>query len=700
MGKVLIAEADPAVGQELSVALRILRHTVLDSVTTADAAIASAQLNQPELVLLDLRLPGAISGIEAGRRIRDDLDIPVVYLYDECDTLGSAGTTDPFGYLAKPLDIRAVEAAVELALYKHCTERQLKASERWFATTLRCIVDAVIATDEAGQVTFLNQAAEALTGWTQDAAVGQPLSSVYQLLDDEPPAPLSCGPRDITETELGSALQSAWLVARDGTVRPIEESAAPIRDEKDSPIGIVRIFRDITERREAEQHLEHRALHDALTELPNRTLLQERLQQALLAARRPNTAVALLLMDLDRFKEVNDTFGHHWGDLLLQVVGQRLRGALRNEDTVARLGGDEFALLLPNTDVHGATLVARKVLEALGAPLVLEGLSLDIQASIGIALCPAHGDDPTTLLRYADVAMYLAKRSGSGYALYSAEQDEHSPTRLALMHALRRAIEQDELLLYYQPKVDGRTGALTGVEALVRWQHPERGLLPPDEFIPLAEYTGLIQPLSLWVLRTALLQCQAWRQMGREVPVAVNLSMQNLQDPELPATIRILLDRAGVPPHWLTVELTESAIMRDPARAMTTLSQLRAMGVQVALDDFGTGYSSLSYVKRLPVTQLKIDKAFVRDAAVDAQDAAILRSVIELSHQLGLAPVAEGVEDQATQEVLASLGCHELQGYHLCRPLPAAELLPWLSAAPQDVPPSLAGAAAGARRVG
>jgi EAL domain-containing protein (putative c-di-GMP-specific phosphodiesterase class I) len=287
--------------------------------------------------------------------------------------------------------------------------------------------------------------------------------------------------------------------------------------------------------------------------------------------------------------------------------------------------------------------------------------------------------------------MYLAKRSGSGYALYSAEQDEHSPTRLALMHALRRAIEQDELLLYYQPKVDGRTGALTGVEALVRWQHPERGLLPPDEFIPLAEYTGLIQPLSLWVLRTALLQCQAWRQMGREVPVAVNLSMQNLHDPALPATIRILLDRAGVPPHWLTVELTESAIMRDPARAMTTLSQLRAMGVQVALDDFGTGYSSLSYVKRLPVTQLKIDKAFVQDAAVDAQDAAILRSVIELSHQLGLAPIAEGVEDQATQEVLAALGCHELQGYHLCRPLPAPELLPWLSAAPQDTPPAQQG---------
>jgi diguanylate cyclase (GGDEF)-like protein/PAS domain S-box-containing protein len=700
MGKVLIAEADPAVGQELSVALRILRHTVLDSVTTGDAAIASAQLNQPELMLLDLRLPGAISGIEAGRRIRDDLDIPVVYLYDECDTLGSAGTTDPFGYLSKPLNIRAVGAAVELALYKYRTERQLKESERWFATTLRCIVDAVITTDEAGQVTFLNQAAEALAGWTQDAAVGQALSSVYQLLDEEPPAPLSCGPRDTAETELGSALQPAWLVARDGTVRPIEESAAPIRDEKDSPIGIVRIFRDITQRREAEQHLEHRALHDALTELPNRTLLQERLQQALLAARRPNTSVALLLMDLDRFKEVNDTFGHHWGDLLLQVVGQRLHGALRAEDTVARLGGDEFAILLPNTDVHGATLVARKVLEVLGAPLVLDGLSLDIQASVGIALYPAHGDDPATLLRHADVAMYLAKRSGSGYALYSAEQDEHSPTRLALMHALRRAIEQEELLLYYQPKVDGRRGTLTGVEALVRWQHPERGLLPPDEFIPLAEYTGLIQPLSLWVLRTALLQCQAWRQMGREVPVAVNLSMQNLQDPELPATIRILLDRAGVPPHWLTVELTESAIMRDPARAMTTLSQLRAMGVQVALDDFGTGYSSLSYVKRLPVTQLKIDKAFVRDAAVDAQDAAILRSVIELSHQLGLAPVAEGVEDQATQEVLASLGCHELQGYHLCRPLPAAELLPWLSAAPQDVPPSLAGAAAGARRVG
>src|SRR5207248_8551277 len=306
----------------------------------------------------------------------------------------------------------------------------------------------------------------------------------------------------------------------------------------------------------------------------NRALLHDRLQQALRVAQRDQSAVALLLLDLDRFKEVNDTFGHHHGDQLLQQVGMRLCAALRDSDTVARLGGDEFALLLPATDARGAAQVADKLVQALEQPFMVEGYSVAMAASIGIALAPKHGQDATTLLRRADVAMYLAKRAASGYALYSPDQDQYSPSRLALLGELRQAIEQDQLLLCYQPKVDLATGRLDGVEALLRWQHPQHGLLPPDEFIPLAEHTGLIAPLSHWVLTAALRQCRSWRDAGLAVRVAVNLSARLLHDERLADTIGALLQTWDVPPTWLKVEITESAVMVDPGRALALLARL------------------------------------------------------------------------------------------------------------------------------
>jgi diguanylate cyclase (GGDEF)-like protein/PAS domain S-box-containing protein len=431
----------------------------------------------------------------------------------------------------------------------------------------------------------------------------------------------------------------------------------------------------------------HRSTHDGLTDLPNRTLLRARLEEAL---REPTSSVALILLDLDRFKEVNDTLGHHVGDVLPQQIGQRLQRALHGTGLVARLGGDEFAVLLPSTEVTGAAQVAKEIVGVLQTSFILEYQPIAVEASLGIALAPEHAQDADTLLRCADVAMYQAKRSGMGVALYSATDDQHSPGRLALLAELRTAIDRDELLLHYQPKLDLRDGTLVGVEALVRWQHPQRGFLPPSEFIPLAERTGLIYPFSNWVLETAIKQLQAWKHKSIDIPVAVNLSRRTLHDVQLPEMVARLLTRWGVRPSALVLEITESSLMSDPLGAAENLSRLRALGVRISIDDFGTGYSSLASLKNLSVDELKIDQSFVTAMATDASSRAIVRAIIDLADALNLHVVAEGVEDRATWDVLAGLGCEVAQGYFLSRPIGAAGLEAWIA---EDGPSWLAMAA-------
>lgn len=427
------------------------------------------------------------------------------------------------------------------------------------------------------------------------------------------------------------------------------------------------------------EKLRHQALHDALTSLPNRALLHDRLKEGIASERRTGRPLALLFMDLDRFKEVNDTFGHQYGDRLLQETASRLRGLLRESDTIARLGGDELAVLLPDTDVDGAIVAASKILKVQEQPFVIEGYTLNVGASIGIALSPQHGVDANTLMRHADVAMYVAKRSRCGYAIYAADQDRHAPSRLAFLSELRFAIEQDQLVVFYQPQADFKTGQVIRVEALVRWQHPRRGMVPPSEFIALAEQTGLIGPLTLWVLNAALRECGAWRKAGWDVGVSINLSAQNLHHPQLPGTVADLLQTWSVPASALWVEITESTLMADPAQALETLTSLSRAGVQISIDDYGTGYSSLAYLKRLPVDEIKIDRSFVSQMAKDDNDAAIVRSTVGLGHDLGLTVVAEGVESEMTWDLLASLGCDVAQGYYLSPPMPASRFIDWLS---------------------
>jgi diguanylate cyclase (GGDEF)-like protein len=431
----------------------------------------------------------------------------------------------------------------------------------------------------------------------------------------------------------------------------------------------------------------HQALHDALTGLPNRELFADRVGQALRTADRELQPAALLLLDLDRFKDVNDTLGHHHGDQLLREVGDRLQGALRQVDTVARLGGDEFAVLVPGVTAEAAAAVADKLRAALHSPLTLDGVALDLDASIGIAVYPDHGDDTVELLQHADVAMYAAKQAHIGFMVYDPAVDQHSPRRLALLGGLRRALERGELVLHYQPKADLRSGRILGAEALVRWQHPEHGLLAPGEFIPLAERTGLIHPLTRWVLDAALGQAAAWRRAGHRLSVAVNVSTRCLLDLGFPDEVAERLAAWEVPAGALTLEVTESAVMADPTRALEVLGRLHALGVGLAVDDFGTGYSSMAYLKALPVDELKVDRSFVGQMASSSSDAVIVRSTIDLGHNLGLRVVAEGVESQETWQELEALGCDTAQGYYLGRPVPAGELDRWLDR-PADDPAS------------
>lgn len=440
-------------------------------------------------------------------------------------------------------------------------------------------------------------------------------------------------------------------------------------------VGVVVLRRVMKQSRE----LEHKALFDDLTGLPNRALFFDRFRQAALTYEEEPKPFSIVLVDLDRFKEINDLHGHHIGDLLLRHVAQNISTTMRRSDTVARLGGDEFALLLPGVTSGNAEVIVKKLHATLCKRVSLDGIMLDIAASMGVASYPEHDMEVNRLLLKADIAMYAAKRFNVGYRVYSPEMEVLAAKNVELLNELRHAIEHEQLQLHYQPKISHHTNSIMGVEALVRWNHPQRGLVPPDEFIPLAESSGLIQPLALWVMQAALQQSVKWHEAGHAFSVAVNLSTRNLLDGDLPGRIARLLASYHARPEWLVLEITESAVMEEPAHALETLIKLSKMGIQLSLDDFGTGYSSLAYLKKLPVSEIKIDKSFIKDMELDANDTVIVRSTIALGQNLGMKVVAEGVENVKIWELLAALGCDASQGYYMSRPLTAAALDEWLA---------------------
>jgi diguanylate cyclase (GGDEF)-like protein len=490
------------------------------------------------------------------------------------------------------------------------------------------------------------------------------------------------------------AMLGLWLALRRVVVQPLQQLLTHlrrVRSDKSCLGGLVVVdgnaeaaelgagLNELTARlKDLHENVEIIAFTDPLTRLPNRTLFYERLREAIEHAREDYKPFAVFIMDLDRFKDINDTLGHQAGDELLREVALRLRGKLRDTDTLARMGGDEFGILLPAVNEKHAAMAARMLLQALRLPFQVAGQTLDVGASFGIALYPDHGVDANLLIQRADVAMYAAKDSNSGHAFYDGKQDHHSPTRLTMLGELRHAVEQEQFVLYFQPKVNLKTYQVTGVEALVRWNHPRENLVLPDTFIPLMEQTGLIRSLTPWVLTESLKQGQALQDQGLPISISMNLSVRDLQDPYLADAVGEQLAALQISPRWLELEITESAVMTDPDRAFEVLTRLSSMGLRIAIDDFGTGYSSLSYLKKLPVSTIKIDKSFVLGMTRNENDAAIVRTSIDLGHNLGLEVVAEGVETEEVLKRLSELGCDTAQGHYISRPLSAAEFTEWL----------------------
>lgn len=431
------------------------------------------------------------------------------------------------------------------------------------------------------------------------------------------------------------------------------------------------------ERNQAEEQIHHLSYHDLLTDLPNRLMFHICIDKAITAARCDNESFALLIINIDRFEEINDSLGHHIGDMVLRQIGFRLKDGLKQTDIVAHLSGDEYAVLLLKADGQSAIEATQCIIKRLEDPFLLEDIPISVNACIGIALFPGHGEDYHTLMKHADIAMHAAKKGDGGICLYSPRYKKYSPERLRLTGELRHGIEQNHLFLVYQPKTDLKTGKTIGVEALVRWQHPRLGAIMPDQFIKLAEHTGLIKQLTLWVIKEALRQSKCWYSMGLETGVAINLSVRSLLAPQLLDQVGGLLSTWGIEPDQLRFEITESIIMADPQLTMEIIKQLSGIGIKFSIDDFGTGYSSLSYLQRLPVDEIKIDRSFIMNMSADENSIIIVRSIIELAHSLGLRVIAEGVEDQHTLNRLASFGCDAAQGYFISRPISSTELPDW-----------------------
>ena len=424
--------------------------------------------------------------------------------------------------------------------------------------------------------------------------------------------------------------------------------------------------------------LEHQAHHDPLTNMPNRKLFNNQLQHLITSSAHSRDSFILILSDLDRFKEINDTLGHHIGDVVLQKVGDRLRNVLRSHDMVARLGGDEFGILLASTSIEQAEVILKKVLEAFEEPFDIDNHQLDIALSMGIVEYPMHGGDVNVLMQRADVAMYNAKNNCSGFSTYESSEDSHAVSRLALAAELRQAINNNVLRLFYQPKINLETGQVFGAEALLRWEHPERGFISPGDFIPLAEHTGLIQPITTWVIDNASRQCSLWNDLGHKLRISINISTNCIHDGRLPAKLNEVILKNKLTPDQLTLELTENIFIKDPVRSKKILDNVSKMGVGISIDDFGTGYSSLAYLKQLPVNEIKIDRSFIMDMLENESDAVIVRATIDLAHNLGMKVVAEGVESKEIVQLLKILGCDEAQGYYLGRPMEVEDFITYL----------------------
>ncbi len=573
---------------------------------------------------------------------------------------------------------RAVRALVEQQIAEESAHRQQQRAE----ATLSCTGDAVLVCDNAGLVTHLNASAELMTGWSLEEARGHASSEVFKIVDGVTGQPAS-NPRGISPSagQQGPPIFKGLLLRRDGSETAVSNSSAPTRDRDGQVTGGVVVFHDTGTARLKTPKLSHLAQHDLLTDLPNRLLLNDRITQAISFAARYRNQLAVMFVDLDYFKKINDTWGHAVGDKLLQSVSSRILACVRRSDTVSRHGGDEFIVLLSQVQhAEDAVFIARKILSSLAAPYTIEQKHLYINASIGVSTYPGDGQDAETLIQRADTAMYDAKKLGrNNCQFFKADMQARVQDWQSLEGNLRSALDHREFTLHYQPKVDLKTTEVSGVEALLRWNHPERGLIQPMDFVPVAEESGLIVPIGQWVLQEACRQARAWMDAGLPtVRMAVNVSAVEFMSRDFVPGLRAALLATGVEPCNLELELTETVLMQDATGALATLKALKSIGVQLAVDDFGTGYSSFSYLRKFPLDSLKVDRSFVTEISPESGNAAILNAMINIGRSLGHRVVAEGVETQSQLDFLQHSGCTEGQGYFFCHPVIAEKFAEFL----------------------
>ena len=627
-------------------------------------------------IFADLFLPDS-RGIETLERLLVAApQTPIVVLcgVDDEDVALRSVQRGARDYLLKGyLDSYSFSRALQNMLERKATEDALFAEKERAQVTLDSIGDAVLSTDISGKITYLNLVAESLTGWSREDAVGRSLAEVFRIIDGATRE--ACrNPMELAikqDRTVGLAANSI-LIRRDGLESAIEDSAAPIHDRQGRVTGAVVVFHDVSAAKAMTIQMSELAQHDVLTGLPNRAYLNDRIAQAITVAHRHDGKFAVLFLDLDNFKHINDSLGHPIGDTLLQSVAGRLVRCVRDSDTVSRQGGDEFVVLLSEVGhAKHAAMCAQKLLTMLKAPNFIGHHGLEISASIGISIYPDDGLDPETLIKTADTAMYQAKEHGrNNYKFFEQEMNVRAVERQSIEEDLRGALERHEFVLQYQPKIDLQTGAITGAEELIRWLHPQRGLVPPLMFIPIAEDSGLILPIGTWVRREACRQARAWQDAGfAPIPVAVNISVVEFRDQNFVESVRAVLKETRLQSHLLELELTESVLMRHAETSTNLLQQIKAMGVQLAVDDFGTGYSSLSYLRRFPIDALKIDRSFVRDITTNPDDATIVSAVINMGKSLKQRVIAEGVETREQLAFLQSQQCGEGQGYYFSRPV-------------------------------
>jgi diguanylate cyclase (GGDEF)-like protein/PAS domain S-box-containing protein len=582
------------------------------------------------------------------------------------------------------LEVQSLSRTLQNLIDRRSAEEALRTERERAEVAFNSIADAVLCTDVSGRVTYLNRVAEKLTGWSNETAVGRPVGDVFQVIDGRARQTLSDAlPAAILHAQPLAPAINRILVRKDGVELSVEDSVAPVRDHRGRLRGTVIVFRDISAARALELRLSHLAEHDVLTDLPNRALFNDRLTQAIAMAQRHRRQLAVLFLDCDNFKKINEALGHGTGDLLLKSLAQRLVGAVRNSDTVSRHGGDEFVILLSELEKpEDAGLCASKILKALAVPHRIGRHELPVTVSAGVALYPTDGRNAEALIESADVALYEAKQAGgNSFRPFRQQMSARAAERLSVDGSLLRALERSELRLHYQPRINLTTGAVVGVEALVRWDHPERGLISPAEFLPIAEQSGLIIPIGQWVLGEACRQSVRWRVAGLgRVTVAVNVSSVEFRNPGYLQGIATMLADSRLDGRLLELELNESLLALDAEVTGVALRGLRDLGVGLTLDDFGTGSSSLSNLRRYPISTLKIDRSFVRELSSSADDRTLVETIIGMGRSLGQTVIAEGIETDDQLGVLRGLGCSEGQGFHFCRPLPANDFATYLAA--------------------